>query len=155
MPWSNEKSSQIGRLGRRQLLQYGAAALGGGLLAAGRAQAQRNPSPTLMVAQGSLEKISFGTNWYAQAEHGGFYQALATGIYREHGLDVTIQMGGPGINVTQLLVGGAVDTVMGASGTALSAVEQGIPTITVAAMFQKNPQIILAHPDVERFQDLR
>ncbi|MEN9225713.1 MAG: ABC transporter substrate-binding protein [Thermostichus sp. HHBFW_bins_43] len=155
MPWSNEKSSQIGRLGRRQLLQYGAAALGGGLLAAGRAQAQRKPSPTLMVAQGSLEKISFGTNWYAQAEHGGFYQALATGIYREHGLDVTIQMGGPGINVTQLLVGGAVDTVMGASGTALSAVEQGIPTITVAAMFQKNPQIILAHPDVERFQDLR
>ncbi|MCF2972192.1 hypothetical protein L1047_13395 [Synechococcus sp. Nb3U1] len=53
--------------------------------------------------QGSLEKISFGTNWYAQAEHGGFYQALATGLYREHGLDVTIQMGGPGINVTHTI----------------------------------------------------
>lgn len=66
------------------------------------------------MAQGSgLERVSYATNWYAQAEHGGFYQAVATGIYREHGLDVTIKMGGPGINITQVLAGGAAEFAMG------------------------------------------
>ena len=60
-----------------------------------------------------LDKVVFGTNWYAQAEHGGFYQALATGIYKEHGLDVEIKMGGPQVNGTQLLVSGRYDMLMG------------------------------------------
>src|SRR5689334_6819751 len=60
-----------------------------------------------------LPKIVFLTNWYAEAEHGGFYQAVAEGIYRRHGLDVEVKMGGPQVNVVQLLVGGQADLVMG------------------------------------------
>ena len=97
------------------------------------------------------------TNWYAQAEHGGFYQALATGIYADYGLQVEIRMGGTAVNVLQLLAGGAADFVLGSSPDALSALQAGIPVVTVAAFFQKDPQCLLAHPGVgiERLEDLR
>jgi NitT/TauT family transport system substrate-binding protein len=115
-----------------------------------------NPSPTLIVAQGSgLDRVSYATNWYAQAEHGGFYQAVATGIYREHGLDVTIKMGGPGINITQVLAGGAAEFAMGGSTGVINAVREGIPLVCVAAIFQKDPQIIMAHPGTQRFEELK
>ncbi len=153
---SRPSESTTKALSRRQLLKVGAAALGGSLLAAGGAQARRKPSPTLIVAQGSgLERVSYATNWYAQAEHGGFYQAVATGIYREHGLDVTIKMGGPGINITQVLAGGAAEFAMGGSVGVISAVREGIPLVCVAAIFQKDPQILMAHPGSQRLEDLK
>jgi NitT/TauT family transport system substrate-binding protein len=95
-----------------------------------------------------LDKITFGTNWYAEAEHGGFYQAIATGIYKQHGLEVTLKMGGPQVNGTQLLMGGAIDFFMGYGADAIKAVESGIPKIVVAAIFQKDPQVLIAHPGV-------
>ncbi len=97
------------------------------------------------------------TNWYAQAEHGGFYQAVTTGIYADYGLEVQIRMGGTGVNVLQLLAGGATDFVIGSSPDALSALQAGIPLVTVAAFFQKDPQCLLAHPGVgnDHLEDLR
>jgi len=127
-------------MGRRTLLQYGAIALGSGLLTACSNGQQK-------TADG-LDRVSYSTNWYAQAEHGGFYQAVATGIYREHGLDATIKMGGPQVNATQLLMGGIVDFMMGGSDSAIQAVAAGIPKITVAAIFQKDPRVLIAHPGV-------
>lgn len=94
----------------------------------------------------SGRKVTFSTNWYAQAEHGGFYQALAKGFYREKGLDVEIRMGGPQVNGVQLLVAGTVDFHMGAGNEALRAVEEGLPCVTVAAIFQKDLQVLMAHP---------
>ena len=94
-------------LTRRQLIRYGSLAVGTGLLAAcgsGTNPATSDPA-TSDSATNELQTVTFGTNWYAQAEHGGFYQAVAAGIYQEHGLDVTIQMGGPQVNGTQLLMG--------------------------------------------------
>lgn len=104
-----------------------------------------------------MDKITFGTNWFAEAEHGGFYQAVATGIYRDHGLDVTIKMGGPHVNGTQLLMGGAVDFFMGYAIEAINAASEGIPKITVASMFQKDPQCLLVHPNtgVKSLADLK
>lgn len=129
-------------LSRRQFLQSSLLTLG--FLATGfpalSAFAQTSPAPR--------QRLTLGTNWYAEAEHGGFYQALATGVYAEYGLDVTIKMGGPQVNGTQLLVGGAVDFFVGSAAEALKSVEVGIPTITVAAIFQKNPQVLMAHPHV-------
>jgi len=93
------------------------------------------------------DKVSLGTNWKAQAEHGGFYQAVATGIYKKHGLDVTIRMGGPQINHPQLLAAGAIDFNIGSSSFgALNYVKNGIPMVSVAAIFQKDPQVLMAHP---------
>lgn len=93
------------------------------------------------------DKITFGTNWKAQAEHGGYYQAVATGIYRKAGLDVTIRMGGPQINHPQLLAAGVLDFNMGTdSFTALNYLRNAIPMVTVAAIFQKDPRVLLAHP---------
>jgi NitT/TauT family transport system substrate-binding protein len=114
-------------------------------------------APTEAANGGELTPVTYGTNWYAQAEHGGFYQAVATGIYEEYGLDVTIQMGGPQVNGTQLLMGGAVDFFMGYGSDAIKAIEEGIPKVTVASMFQKDPQILIAHPDqgVESLEDLQ
>ena len=106
----------------------------------------------------TLEKVSFGTNWVAEAEHGGFYQALADGTYRRYGLDVTVVPGGPQVNNRILVPVGKMDFVM-IAGTlqAFDAALNNIPTVSVAAMFQKDPQVLLAHPDqgIERFEDLK
>jgi NitT/TauT family transport system substrate-binding protein len=102
----------------------------------------------LAVAPGlALDKVTLATNWKAEAEHGGFYQAIATGIYRRHGLDVTLRMGGPQVNNPQLLAAGQVDFNVGANSyAALNYVQAGVPVVTVAALFQKDPQVLIAHP---------
>lgn len=102
-----------------------------------------------------LERLVFATDWLAQAEHGGFYQALAEGTYRKHGLDVTIRMGGPQVNGLQLLAAGQLDIVMGDALQVLSAVEQKVPVTAIAATFQKNPTVVIAHPGVARIEDLK
>src|ERR1700759_2715338 len=95
----------------------------------------------------ALDKVTFGTNWVAEAEHGGFYQALADGTYRKYGLDVTIVPGGPQVNNRILLAGGKLDFFMSANTLqSFDAVEQNVPTLAVAAMFQKDPQVLIAHP---------
>jgi NitT/TauT family transport system substrate-binding protein len=95
----------------------------------------------------AADKVTFGLDWRAEAEYGGFYQALATGIYAKHGLDVTIQQGGPQVNHTQLLISGRLDfNVTGNSFLALNFVQQHIPFRTVAAIFQKDPSVLIAHP---------
>jgi len=104
----------------------------------------------------TLDKVRFGTNWVAEAEHGGFYQALADGTYRKYGLDVTIVPGGPNVNNRILLPAGKLDFFMSANSLqAFDAAEQNIPTVSVAAIFQKDPQVLLAHPDVASFDDLK
>ena len=92
------------------------------------------------------DKISFGTNWLAQVEHGGFYQGVAEGIYAKKGLDVTIHMGGPQVNTAQLLISGALDfAIVSSSFIPLNAIREGAPYVAVAAMFQKDPQVLIAH----------
>ena len=95
-----------------------------------------------------LTPVTVLTNWYAQAEQGGFYAAKALGIYANHGLDVTIQMGGPQVNNVQLLVGGKADFSMGYGLQSLNAVQQGVPLVSVAAWFQKDPQSMVVHEGV-------
>ena len=108
----------------------------------------------LAGAAHALDKVTFLTNWFAQAEHGGFYQAVAEGTYAQHGLDVKIGMGGPQVNVYQLLLGEKADFVMGYDVATINAVEQGLPLITVAANFQSEPVGLIAHPDVQKIEDL-
>jgi NitT/TauT family transport system substrate-binding protein len=102
------------------------------------------------------EKFTYLTNWYAQAEHGGFYQAVATGLYKKEGLDVTIRMGGPQVNGMQLLAAGQVDCFMGYDVQTMKGWENGINAMTVAASFQKDPQVLIGHPGVvDKMQDLK
>lgn len=104
----------------------------------------------------AADKVTFGTNWVAQAEHGGFYQAVADGTYAKYGLDVTIVPGGPQANNRLLLPVGKIDFYMGANMLqAFSSVVEGIPTLIVAALFQKDPQVLIAHPDVTKFEQLK
>jgi NitT/TauT family transport system substrate-binding protein len=110
------------------------------------------------AAAQTLDKVAFGTNWVAEGEHGGFYQALADGTYRKYGLDVTIVPGGPNANNRILLIAGKIDFYLSANTLqGFDAVEQNVPTIEVAAMFQKDPQVFIAHPDrdIEKFTDLK
>jgi NitT/TauT family transport system substrate-binding protein len=104
-----------------------------------------------------LRKVRFGTNWVAQAEHGGYYQALADGTYKKYGLDVEIVPGGPNVNNRILLPVGKIDFFMSANSLqSFDAVEQKIPTIAVAASFQKDPQVLLTHPGMaEKLDDLK
>jgi NitT/TauT family transport system substrate-binding protein len=104
-----------------------------------------------------LDKVRFGTNWVAEAEHGGFYQALADGTYRKYGLDVTIVPGGPNVNNRILLPVGKIDFFMSANSLqSFDAVANNIPTVAVAASFQKDPQVLIAHPGtVDKFEDLK
>jgi NitT/TauT family transport system substrate-binding protein len=120
--------------------------LAAGWLALGAAHAQQ------------LDKVTFATNWVAQAEHGGFYQAVADGTYKKHGLDVTILPGGPNVNHRLQLIAGRVEFYMSANTLqAFDAVAQNIPTLVISAIFQKDPQVLLAHPDqgIEKFEDLK
>jgi len=102
------------------------------------------------------EQFTYMTNWYAQAEHGGFYQAVATGIYKKLGLDVTIKMGGPQVNIMQIMAAGQTECVMGSSDLQMMQVrESGVPVVTVAAIFQKDPQVLIAHEDVKSFEQMK
>jgi NitT/TauT family transport system substrate-binding protein len=105
----------------------------------------------------ALDHVTFATNWRAEAEHGGFYQAVADGTYAKYGLDVKILQGGPQSNSRLLLAAGRIDFDMGANMIqAFSAAEQKVPIVAVAAMFQKDPFILMSHPGqgLDRFQDL-
>jgi NitT/TauT family transport system substrate-binding protein len=106
----------------------------------------------------SPDKVTFGTNWVAEAEHGGFYQALADGTYRKYGLDVTIRQGGPNVNNRILVPVGKIDFFLSANTLeGFDAVAQKLPTIEVAALFQKDPQVLIAHPDqgIKTLADLK
>ncbi|MDE5442435.1 ABC transporter substrate-binding protein [Bradyrhizobium sp. CSA207] len=96
----------------------------------------------------ATEKLTFLTSWFAQAEHGGFYQAKATGLYEKAGLDVTIKMGGPQVNGSQLLLAGDADFMMGYDIQVLKGREQNLPLVTVASSFQFDLQGIMTHDDV-------
>ncbi|MGN6461428.1 MAG: ABC transporter substrate-binding protein [Pseudolabrys sp.] len=106
----------------------------------------------------ALDKVRFGTNWVAEAEHGGFYQALADGTYRKYGLDVTIVPGGPNVNNRLLLLAGRIEFYMSANTLqSFDAVASNVPTVAVAASFQKDPQVFIVHPDqgIDTFDDLK
>jgi NitT/TauT family transport system substrate-binding protein len=102
--------------------------------------------------------IAFVTDWKAQAEHGGFYEALAEGLYAKRGLDVKILQGGPSVNVPQILAGGAADFGIGSNDfIALNIVKAGAPLRAVMAVFQKDPQVLITHPrgDVKKLADMK
>ncbi len=93
------------------------------------------------------ETVSFGTDWKAEAEHGGYYQAIATGIYRQHGLEVTLRQGGPQVNHAQLLAAGRLDFNLAPNSFGpLNFTAENIPMVAVAAIFQKDPSVLIAHP---------
>ena len=97
----------------------------------------------------AADKVTFLTSWYAQAEHGGFYQAKATGLYEKANLDVTIKMGGPQVNGLQLLLAGEADIMMGYDFQVLTSLSKGIPVVTIAASFQKDLQGLMTHDHVK------
>ena len=106
----------------------------------------------------AADRVTFATNWKAQAAHGGFYQAVADGTYRKYGLEVTLLQGGPQVNNRPLLPAGRIDFLM--TGNLLHSfdnVKNGVPTVAVAAIFQKDPQALIAHPGqgYETFESLK
>lgn len=109
----------------------------------------------LAGAAQAQDKVTVITTWFAQAEHGGLYQAVATGIYKKHGLDVTIKMGGPQVNGMQLLLAGQADFIMNYDFAVLQGVEKGFPLVTVAAPFQFDIQGIMTHEDVPNLASLK
>ncbi len=109
------------------------------------------------TAANAADKVSFGTNWLAEAEHGGYYQALVDGTYAKYGLDVTIVPGGPQANNGLLLAAGKLDFYMGGNMLlAFDAVDQNLGIVAVAAHFQKDPQMVMSHPGVglDKWEDL-
>src|SRR5512139_105414 len=111
------------------------------------------------TAQGQqLDKVRFGTNWVAEAEHGGFFQAVADGTYKKYGLDVTIVPGGPNTNNRILLTAGKLDFFMSANTLqSFDALANNVPLVAVAAIFQKDPQVLLTHPEAKnaKLEDLK
>lgn len=110
----------------------------------------------LPAGAAELTPVSYGLNWLPQPEHGGFFQAVADGSYADCGLEVTLVPGGPQVNNRALMLAGKADFYMGTTLGALLAAEEGVPVVTVAAMFQKDPQIIMTHPGrAASFDDLK
>ena len=110
------------------------------------------------TAPSPLTKITFVTDWKAEAEHGGFYQAIAEGLYAKHGLDVTLIQGGPSVNVPQMIAGGAADFGIGSNAfIVMNTAVQNAPMKAVMAVFQKDPQVLITHPrdDVKSLADMK
>ncbi len=137
--------TNFNHLKRRQFLKMSSLAIGTSLLTS---CTNRGTLSSTSTSNGKLDKVRVGLSWKAEAEYGGFYQALATGIYRDYGFDVEIRPLPPQGNVTQLLMGDLVDFSIGQAVNALQAADQGIPKVTVAAIFQDEIQAFLAHPGV-------
>ena len=104
--------------------------------------------PGARVNAQALDKVSYQTNWRAEAEHGGFYLAVANGIYKKYGIDCELRMGGPQQNPSQLLLGGRVDMIMASAFEGLNYVKENLPFLCIAAIFQKDPQVLISHPNV-------
>ena len=104
-----------------------------------------------------LDKLSFNTDWRAQAEHGGYYQAIAAGIYKAHGIELALRPGGPSLNIAQLLLAGRVDMTMSNSFEQFTFVREQAPFFTIASIFQKDPQVMIAHPGTgfDSFEKMR
>lgn len=154
------------RVGLRRLGEFVAGRNGfavAALLAAALALTGCDNSPSKSASSDAskhtqLTHITFVTDWKAQAEHGGFYQALAVGLYKKHGLDVAIMQGGPAVNVPQLLAGGAADFGIGSNGfIPLNMLREGVKVKAVMAVFQKDPQVLITHPrtDVKSLADMK
>ena len=94
----------------------------------------------------TLDKLSFNTDWRAQAEHGGYYQAIAAGLYKARGIELDLRPGGPSLNIGQLLLAGRVDMIMSNSFEAFTFVREQAPFFTIASIFQKDPQVMIAPP---------
>jgi NitT/TauT family transport system substrate-binding protein len=137
----DRRGNRLSKLDRRAVLAgAGAVAATAGLSACNQSQVEPD-------ADGRI-RLRFATDWRAQAEHGGFYQALASGAYERRGLNVQIIQGGPGVNVPQLLASNAVELGMGSNSfITMNLVAEGAPVKAVAAFFQKDPQVLIAHPD--------
>jgi NitT/TauT family transport system substrate-binding protein len=117
-------------------------------VASGGAATLALPSILTQVNAQGLDKLSYQTNWRAQAEHGGFYYAVANGLYKKHGIEADIRMGGPQQNPSQLLLGGRVDMIMSNSFEAINYARENLPFLCIASIFQKDPQVIVSHPGV-------
>ena len=123
-------------------------ALAAALVLAACSQPKTPASSASSAAPAGLTSLKFATDWHAQAEQGGFYQALATGEYARRGLDVQIIQGGPSVNVPQLLASHAVDLGMGSNSfIVMNLAQEKAPVKAVAAFMQKDPQVLIAHPD--------
>ncbi len=92
-----------------------------------------------------LDKVSYLTSWRAQAEHGGFYQAVAAGIYKKYGIECDLRQGGPQVGGSQLLMGGRVDMIMSSGLEALNYAKEDLPFLCIGAIFQKDPQVLIGH----------
>ena len=136
------------RLDRRTALRAAA-----GLALAGPLLAPLGRRPRAQA----LDKVSFQTDWRAQAEHGGYYQAIAAGLYRKAGIECDLRQGGPNLNSSQLLLAGRVDIIMSGSFEAFAFVREGAPFFTIAAIFQKDPQVLIGYPGtgLDSFEDLK
>ena len=106
------------------------------------------------IAHAEETPFTFITNWYAQAEHGGFYQAKEQGLYKQQGLDVTIKMGGPQVNNTQLLVAGKADCIITDVIGVMMSQKRGLPIQLVGTSFQYDPTVVITHADVKNLGDL-
>ena len=135
------------RLSRRAALGLAGAAAGSTLI----------ELPGRSASAQVLDKVSYQTNWRAQAEHGGFYQAVAAGLYKKYGIDCDLRMGGPQINNSQLLMGGRVDLIMSGGLEALNYAKEDLPFQCIGAIFQKDPQVLIAHKSsgVDGFEKLK
>ncbi len=136
------------------ILRRAAWPLAAGALLLGACSRPAAPEPGVVAR--ALPKVRFKTDWFPQAEHGGFYQAVAKGFYQEAGIDVEIIPGGPGVPVSQIVLSGQVDLAMGRSDDIIAWVSQGIPLVAVGVYMERDPQAILVHDEspVRTFADL-
>jgi NitT/TauT family transport system substrate-binding protein len=123
------------RLSRRAALGLAGATAGSVLV----------PLPGKSAHAQTLDKVSYLTSWRAQAEHGGFYQAVAAGIYKKYGIECDLRQGGPQLSASQMMLGGRIDMIMSSGLEALNYAKEDVPFFCIGSIFQKDPQVLIAH----------
>ena len=106
---------------------------------------------------GQQQKVTLALNWFPEAEHGGYYAALVNGHYRDEGLDVEIQPGGPGVPVIQNVATGRVMFGIANADQVLVGRDKEADVVALLAPLQMSPRCIMVHEKsgIRRLQDLQ
>lgn len=92
----------------------------------------------------TLRKVTFLPQWFPQAQFAGYYAAQEKGIYRKHGLDVTLLRGGPERPVLQTLSRGETDFATMFLAEAVRHRAAGFKLVNIGQIVQRSGFILIA-----------
>jgi NitT/TauT family transport system substrate-binding protein len=84
------------------------------------------------------DKVTIQLKWVAQAQFAGYFVAKDKGFYKEAGLDVAVNPGGPDVAPPQVIAGGGADVIVDWMPSALASREKGVALVNISQTFKRS-----------------